>query len=105
MTNKDYRAIEIISNNCTCMLSKHAGERMLLTDYSKLIQMTGTDVSCRCTFKHYDDRRSQHDRRKFDINSVILNTYRRTQPFGRRVKDQLTKMRYERMLEDMNLVA
>ncbi len=105
MTTKDYRAVEIISNNCTCMLSKHAGKRLLMTEFSELAGNAGLNVACKCTFKHYSDRRDQKERRKFDIESLVFNAFRRTQPFGRRLKDELNKLRFEKMLSEMHLVA
>ncbi|MDF1589374.1 MAG: hypothetical protein P1P93_09530 [Gammaproteobacteria bacterium] len=105
MTTKDYRAVEIISNNCTCMLSNHTGRRLLITEFSKLAENTGLNVACKCTFKHYSDRRVQKDRRKLDIESLVFNTFRRTQPFGRRLKDELNKLRFDKMLSEMHLVA
>lgn len=105
MSTKDYRAIEIVSNNCTCLLSKHAGKRLLVSEFSQLAENSGINVACKCTFKHYSDRRDQKDRRKFDIESLVFNAFRRTKPFGRRLQDELNKLRFEKLLSEMHLVA
>ena len=85
MNNIDFRAIEIIpGNDCNCALSKLAGKRML---YSEVLELFTLRSNCSCTFKHYDDRRHQYDRRKFDIEDLTSNPNSRTRPYGRRIVD------------------
>jgi len=97
--NLKYRAIEIIKgDNCNCALSKYAGQRML---YSKFIELfESSHLNCNCTFKHYDDRRHNFDRRNFDIDNLTSNIHGRTRYYGRRIvdihnraRDRLAKIR------------
>lgn len=105
MTTNDYRAVEIISNDCKCMLAKEAGKRLLITEFSELAENAGLTVACKCTLKHYSDRRNDHDRRTLDIESLVFTTFRRTKPFGRRLKDQLNKLRFDKMLSEIDFVT
>lgn len=86
MSNLNYRAIEIIQgNNCNCGLSDHTGKRML---YSKFIELfESSHLNCNCTFKHYDERRHNFDRRNFDIEKLTSNIHGRTLYYGRRIVD------------------
>jgi hypothetical protein len=105
MNNLDYRAVEILSNDCQCQLSKHSGETILLGEFNKLVHQIGARQNCTCQFKHYDDRRHRADRRKLDIDNLFLNAYRRTQPFGRRVADKIKKMQFEQMFDQIQFIS
>lgn len=85
----DYRAIEVIpGKNCSCDLSKLGGKRILLSDMDRLISQASFYPHCTCTFKHYSDRRSGHDRRNFNlINTLTTYAKVRTRPYGRRSAD------------------
>jgi hypothetical protein len=86
MNSIDFRAIEIIPGiDCDCALSKLAGMRVLYNDVLKLF--TSSHSNCSCTFKHFDDRRHNIDKRKFDSDDLTLNSNRRTCRYGRRAID------------------
>lgn len=86
MNNINYRAMEIIvGGNCNCVLSKHAGKRMLYSEVLELLK--NSNSSCSCTFKDFEDRRHKADRRKFDTDSLTSDANGRTMPYGRRVVD------------------
>jgi hypothetical protein len=88
MNKNDFRATEIIAGkNCNCELSKHAGKRMLVTEVQSLIAHSDFYTNCTCTFKHYSDRRSNIDRRKFDVKTIASSKQQRTRPYGRRAID------------------
>lgn len=105
MTKHKYRALEIISGDCNCPLSKHAGKRVLFADAELLIKTTHFYSGCSCQIKHYSDRRHQRDRRQFDIQSLGANPYRRKQPFGRRTTDIATKLKLEKSFQQCNSSA
>jgi len=86
MNKMDFRAIEIIpGNDCNCELSRLAGKRML---YSEVLELLSSSHStCDCKFKHYDDRRHQADRRRFDVDNLAVSPQVRTRPYGRRAVD------------------
>jgi hypothetical protein len=104
MNKTDYRATEIISNGCTCPLSFYSGQTLLLSEFSALQEEVGSNPNCQCQFKHYADRRHLKDRRKLDIESLVLNTYRRAQPFGRRIADKVKKLNFEQMLDQAQFI-
>jgi hypothetical protein len=84
--NNNYRGLEIIvGDNCNCVLSKHAGKRMLYSEVLELLK--NSNSACSCTFKHFKDRRHKFDKRKFDADSLTSDADRRTMPYGRRVVD------------------
>jgi len=88
MKLSDFRATEIIaSDNCNCSLSKHAGKRMLFNEVQSLIANSFFQSNCTCTFKHYADRRTNIDRRKFDENISSFSKQMRKIPYGRRAID------------------
>lgn len=86
MNSINFRAIEIIpGNGGNCELSKLAGKRILYREVRELFSCS--HLSCSCTFKHYNDRRHQYDRRKFDIHDLTSNSNIRARPYGRRTVD------------------
>lgn len=88
MNQTDFRATEIIAGeDCTCPLSKHAGKRMLFQEVQSLIESSDLHSTCTCTFKHFADRRTHIDRRKFDIKSTSFANKVRKMPYGRRAID------------------
>ena len=88
MNQIDFRATEIIAgDNCNCPLSKNAGKRILSQDVQSLLANSDSHTNCTCTFKHYADRRTNFDRRKFDVNNTSSANNIRKIPSGRRTID------------------
>ncbi|MDT8372111.1 MAG: hypothetical protein RQ783_09015 [Gammaproteobacteria bacterium] len=70
-----------------------------------LIKTTHFYSGCSCQLKRYSERRTQKDRRHFDIQSLGNNLYRRNQTFGRRITDLMTKFKLEKMLNEIQFLA
>lgn len=105
MRQQDYRAIEIIKDeNCDCLLSKHSGKRILMSEYHNLVKHS-VSHGCRCKLRHHADRRSGRDRRDFSLEALVHNQFRRQQPFGRRQTDEMIRMEKESAITDFKLTA
>jgi len=111
MNRISFHAIEVIpGNDCNCPLSKLAGKRVL---YSEVLELfTSSNLSCGCTFKHFDDRRHKFDRRRFDSDDLTSSSHNRTRPYGRRAvdihnrsRDQFAEQRLERTLSALQQAA
>ncbi len=86
--NNDFGAIEVFAGEtCQCILSRHAGRRLLYSEVNTMLRISPLQPRCECTFKHFTDRRHKVERRNFTITNSILNNNRRLQPCGRRKAD------------------
>ncbi len=105
MINQDYQAIEIINDEgCNCFLSQYAGKKLLLQEYLGIVNVNQS-YNCRCKIKRHADRRSNKDRRTFDIMSMAGNLYRRTRPFGRRQTDEEKRRQFEAELREFEFAV
>lgn len=83
-----YHAVTIEPGVDACAAAREVDGRRFLADSAPMLPLRNcSNASCRCHYRHYDDRRSHQDRRVLPYNPHAHKMGERRSGTGRRMSD------------------